>query len=268
MDKAHELELALAAIVGPERVLHRPVDRIAFAADASFYRLIPKAVVFAQGTEEVRALFRLSRQLRVPMTFRAAGTSLSGQAITDGILVEVARHWRGIKVLEGGAADPGPARGHRRPRQPRPAALPRQDGPRSGLHQHLHRGRHPLQQLQRHVLRSGPERLPHPGIADVRAALGQRHRHRRSGRGRCASGRRSPAWPKGLLELKAELEANPALAARIRAKYRMKNTTGYSLNAFLDFERPVDIFRNLLVGSEGTLAFIAEAVLRPCPTCR
>jgi len=76
---------------------------------------------------------------------------------------------------------------------------------------------------------------------------------------------REPALAQGLLALKAELEGNAALAGRIRAKYRMKNTVGYSLNAFLDFDRPLDIFRNLLVGSEGTLAFIAEAVLRTVP---
>jgi len=74
-----------------------------------------------------------------------------------------------------------------------------------------------------------------------------------------------PALAQGLLQLKGELEAHPALAERIRAKYRTKNTTGYSLNAFMDFQRPVDIFRHLLVGSEGTLAFIAEAVLKSVP---
>jgi D-lactate dehydrogenase len=74
-----------------------------------------------------------------------------------------------------------------------------------------------------------------------------------------------PALWQGLLDLKAKLEADPMLVARIRSKYRMKNTTGYSLNAFLDFERPVEILRNLLVGSEGTLAFIAEAVLSTVP---
>ena len=75
-----------------------PMDRIAFASDASFYRLIPKAVVLAQSVDEVAALFRLARETKIPMTFRAAGTSLSGQAVTDGILVEVARHWRTVKV--------------------------------------------------------------------------------------------------------------------------------------------------------------------------
>ena len=78
-------------------------ERVAFAADAGFYRLIPKAVVFAQSVAEVQGLFRFSRESGLPMTFRAAGTSLSGQAISDGILVEVARHWRDIQVLERGA---------------------------------------------------------------------------------------------------------------------------------------------------------------------
>jgi D-lactate dehydrogenase len=55
------------------------------------------------------------------------------------------------------------------------------------------------------------------------------------------------------------------LAERIRRKYRTKNTTGYGINAFLDFERAVDIFAHLLIGSEGTLAFISEAVLNTVP---
>ena len=75
----------------------------------------------------------------------------------------------------------------------------------------------------------------------------------------------SPRWPQGLLTCGARSSRDAALAERIRAKYRTKNTTGYSLNAFLDFERPVDILRHLLIGSEGTLAFIAEAVLSTVP---
>jgi D-lactate dehydrogenase len=76
---------------------------------------------------------------------------------------------------------------------------------------------------------------------------------------------REPALHAGLSGLRRELMASPALAERVRAKYRTKNTTGYSLNALLDFERPVDILRHLLIGAEGTLAFIAEAVLRTVP---
>ena len=99
---AGALRAALERIVPADRVLDRPVDRVAFASDASFYRLIPKAVVLAASAEEVAALFRLARETKVPVTLRAAGTSLSGQAVTDGVLVEVARHFRTVTVEDGG----------------------------------------------------------------------------------------------------------------------------------------------------------------------
>ena len=105
----------LAQVVDRERVLTRPIELIAYASDASFYRLIPRAVVLARSVEEVQGLFRFSRAQRIPLTFRAAGTSLSGQAITDGILVEVARHWRRLTVEEGGKkvrVQPGVIGGH------------------------------------------------------------------------------------------------------------------------------------------------------------
>ncbi len=76
---------------------------------------------------------------------------------------------------------------------------------------------------------------------------------------------KEPRLADGLVDLKRQIETNYPLYNRIRAKYRMKNTTGYSLNAFIDFERPVDIFQHVLIGSEGTLAFIAEAVLNTVP---
>ena len=88
------LRPALEAIVGTDQVRDRPVDRVAFAADASVYRLIPRAVVFPDDLEEIRGLFRFSHASGTPLTFRGAGTSLSGQAISDGVLVE---------VLDGGA---------------------------------------------------------------------------------------------------------------------------------------------------------------------
>ncbi|MBL0313344.1 MAG: FAD-binding oxidoreductase [Holophagaceae bacterium] len=255
---------ALAAIVGSGRVLDRPVDVIAFASDASFYRLIPKAVVFPSSMDEVRSLFRLSRERRIPMTFRAAGTSLSGQAVSDGILVEVARHWRGIQVLEGGAkvkVQPGVIGAHvnhalkpfRAKMGPDPASIAtctvggilsnNSSGMCCGVSQNAY-----------HTLESLTFVLPSGTVIDT--AVPDADDHFREA---------EPALAVGLLRLKADLLANPALAERIRAKYRMKNTCGYSLNAFLDFDRPVDIFRHLLVGSEGTLAFIAEAVLKAVP---
>ncbi len=261
---ATSLRDALVAIVGPDRVLDRPVDLIAFASDASFYRLIPKAVAFAGSIEDVRGLFRLSHETKIPMTFRAAGTSLSGQSVSDGILVEVARNWRGIQVLEGGAkvkVQPGVIGAHvnhalkffKAKMGPDPASINtctvggilsnNSSGMCCGVTQNAY---HTLESLT-FVLPSGTVIDTAGSDADARFREAE------------------PELAQGLLNLKADLLTNPALAERIRAKYKMKNTTGYSLNAFIDFDRPVDIFRNLLVGSEGTLAFIAEAVLKSVP---
>jgi len=264
MTATKTLRQSLETIVEPARVLDRPVERVAFAADAGFYRLIPQAVVFAQSVAEVQGLFQFSHASGLPMTFRSAGTSLSGQAISDGILVEVARHWRDVQVLDGGArvkVQPGcigahvnlALRRHRAKMGPDPASINtctvggilsnNSSGMCCGVVQNAY-----------HTLDSLTFVLPSGTVVDTAAPdADQRFRSL------------EPALAQGLLDLKAEIEASPELSARIRAKYRTKNTTGYSLNAFVDYARPVDIFRNLLVGSEGTLAFISEAVLRTVP---
>ncbi len=113
---SEEIQLALNGFIPKERILVRPIELIACASDASFYRLIPKAVVQTQNLEEIRALFTFSQQTRIPMTFRAAGTSLSGQSISDGLLVEVARNWRERDGRRKRKEDSGAAGSHRRQR--------------------------------------------------------------------------------------------------------------------------------------------------------
>lgn len=80
--------------------------------------------------------------------------------------------------------------------------------------------------------------------------------------------RAEPALCRGLMGIKREIEADPALVARIRAKYEIKNTTGYRLDAYLDGTTPVEILRGLMVGSEGTLGFISEVVFDTLPLDR
>ncbi|HEX7579632.1 MAG TPA: FAD-linked oxidase C-terminal domain-containing protein, partial [Thermoanaerobaculia bacterium] len=255
---------ALSKLIERDRILDRPIDRIAKAADASFYRLVPQAVVQARSEDEILALFRLSHERSVPLTFRAAGTSVSGQAVTDGILVEVAQYWRSLVILEGGTAfraQPGvigatvnaTLKAFRSKMGPDPASITTctLGGILSNNASRMCCG---VTQNAYHTLRSLRLVLPSgtvvdtgdPGADDLLRA-------------------KEPALAAGLLEIKREIDGNAALAARIRSKYRMKNTTGYSLNAFLDYDSPAKILEHVVVGSEGTLAFIAEAVLETVP---
>ncbi len=259
-----EIGAKLRAIIEPARVLTRPIDRIAFASDGSLYRLIPQAVVQPMDVAEVRSLFQLSQQQRVPLTFRAGGTSLSGQAITDGILVDIGRHWRASRVEQNGRTirvQPGliGAQANQELKLygakigPDPASITaaRLGGILSNNASGMCCG---VQQNAYHTLRSLTFLLPSGTLIDTA--------HPDAEATFAAS---EPALSAGLLELKQKIQANPALADRIRRKYLSKNTTGYSLNAFLDFETPLAIFSHLLIGAEGTLAFISEAVLNTVP---
>jgi D-lactate dehydrogenase len=259
------LQQTLAARLGqfmdPARVLTRPIDRIAYASDASLYRLIPLVIAQPVDREEVRRIFALSHELGVPLTFRAAGTSLSGQAITDGILVDIGSHFRGAKVEEQGRAlrvQPGlvgeaanqmlKLYGKKIGPDPASIAAARLGGMLANNASGMCCG---VEQNSYHTLQSMTFLLP--SGTEIDTALPEAEE---------TFARQEPELCAGLLRIKHELEANPALAARIRNKYRMKNTTGYGLNAFLDFETPAAIFSHLLIGSEGTLGFIAEAVLK------
>ncbi len=259
-----QVKSTLTGTIAADRILIRPIELIAYAADASFYRLIPKAVVQAQNVAEIQALFAFSQRMQIPMTFRAAGTSLSGQSISDGLLVEVARNWRDLRVEENGRkirVQPGVigARANQALAPygakigPDPASIAtctlggilsnNSSGMCCGVEQNAY-----------HTLHSMKFLLPSGTIIDTSLPDADQQFHARE-----------PRLAGGVLELKGQLEQKAGLRERVRSKYRMKNTTGYSLNAFLDFDRAVDIFQHVIIGSEGTLAFIAEAVLNTVP---
>ena len=99
----NELHEKLSQILPDERIKTRLIDRVAYANDASYFRLVPQAVVQPSSISETQSLFQFSQQNHIPMTFRAAGTNLTGQAITDGILVDISKHWDKYAVENGGA---------------------------------------------------------------------------------------------------------------------------------------------------------------------
>src|SRR3954452_10274821 len=105
----------LIELLGAERVLTRVIDLVRYASDASPYRLLPRAVVMARDANDVGKVLTFAQSKDIPVTFRAGGPSLNGQSQSDGILVDVRRHWTGVEVLDDGArarVRPGTVLGH------------------------------------------------------------------------------------------------------------------------------------------------------------
>ena len=254
----------LERILPTERIRSRYIDRVTFASDAGFYYLVPEAVVQPVDEEEVRKLFRLSHSRRIPLVFRAGGTSLSGQSVTDGILVDLASHWKGIEVEASGRqvrVQPGITgsmvntrlRKHGRKIGPDPSSI--SSAMMGGILSNNSSGMCcGVAQNAYHTLRFLRFVLP-DGKAYSTEYPEDYGRFRKE----------SAVLHDELLAIRHEILANPELKSRIRSKYGMKNTVGYSLNAFLDHEDPLDIFAHLLIGAEGTLAFLSEAVLDTVP---
>ncbi len=259
-----DLKTDLTRIVPEERIFTRPLERYAYANDASYFRLIPQAVVHPASIEEIRGLFQFSHQNRVPLTFRAAGTSLAGQSVSNGILVVLSRHWGNVQAEEGGAlvrAQPGVVGGFintvlkpfGRRMGPDPASIDaamlggilanNSSGMCCGVVENAY-----------HTIHSLTVVLPNGLVLDTAAPDASA----------CLQ-EGAPVIANGLLELRQRLLADTALAERVRRRYQSKNTDGYSLNALIDFDNPIDILTHLMIGSEGTLGFIAEAVLHTLP---
>jgi D-lactate dehydrogenase len=261
---AQPLRRELEALLGADRVLARAGDIVRYASDASPYRLLPRVVVMARDAGDVAKVLAYGRERDIPVTFRAGGTSLNGQGQTDGILVDVRRHFGGVAVQDGGAlarVKPGTILGHAnrvlaphgRKLGPDPASTDiatvggvvanNSGGMRCGVTRDSYS-----------TVRSLTFVLP-SGTAIDSAAPGAAERFAAE----------EPELAAGLAAIRDEIRADDELSDRIRRKFAIKNTTGYRLCAFLDADEPLEIFRRLIVGSEGTLAFVAEAVFETVP---
>lgn len=257
----------LAALIGPEKVLSGVSDLVRYASDASPYRFLPQVVVVAEDVDDVSAVLSYAHGKGREVVFRAAGTSLNGQAQGEDILVDVRRHWVGVEVLDGGARArirPGTTvvranaalAPHGRVLGPDPASAVACTiggvvaNNASGMTAGTTRNSYRTVSSLTFVLPSGTVVDTADPAADEELA------------------RAEPRLCAGLLALKAEIEADAELTARIRAKYEIKNTNGYRLDAFLDGATPVRILRGLMVGSEGTLGFLSEVVFDTLPLDR
>jgi len=260
-DALHRL---LSEFIPEERLVTDPLRLLTWGTDASFYRLVPQLAVVVESEQEVIRLLAVCTELHTPVTFRAAGTSLSGQAITDSVLVLLGDNWRRCELGVDGAT------------------ITLQPGVIGAA-------------ANRHLAPFGRKIGPDPASIDAAMIGGiaannasgmccgtaQNSYHTLDGvRVVLADGTvldtRDPASRAAFVDQQRDLVGtldalarvardDDRLAARIRHKFRMKNTTGYSLNALVDFVDPIDVLAHLMIGSEGTLGFLSEITYRTVP---
>ena len=248
---------ALLPAIPKERMFHDSLSTLACGTDASFYRLVPKLVIRAKDEKEIAAILHQADRMNIPVTFRAAGTSLSGQALSDSVLVIVSHGWQNWKVLDEGRKirlQPG-IRGGRantfllkygRKIGPDPASI--DSAMIGGIAANNASG-----------MCCGTSENSYKTIADIRIILPDGTVLDTADKSSCDKFRLTHRnFLDGIAAIASEIKADPELEARIRRKYKIKNTTGYSLNAFVDYSEPIDIVKHLLIGSEGTLAFISD----------
>ncbi len=255
-----DLYYKLIKKIDKNRIYHDPLYTLAFGTDASFYRLIPRMVIRAADEEEVALIMRECSVLKIPVTFRAAGTSLSGQAITDSVLVIAGEQWKKYNIdtenntitlqpgLTGGVVNRILSK-YGRKIGPDPASIESAmiggiaANNASGMCCGTSENTYKTIKYIRIIFADG-------SLLDT-GDLSSREVFRKSHAGLISE----------ITELAISAKSNTVLAERIRRKYKMKNTTGYSLNSLVDFSDPFDIIEHLMVGSEGTLGFIAGITL-------
>ena len=251
----------LGNILPKDRIYTDELRTLGWGTDASFYRLIPKIVVRSNGEQELSAIVKLASKYKMPFTFRAAGTSLSGQSVSDSVLIVAGKNWEKYEIGDGqnsirlqpgivGARVNEILKPYGRVFPPDPASIGSAMvggivcNNASGMNCGVHANSDRMLISARIILADGTVL----DTGDEKSKEEFRNTH--------------PEFIKKIEDLRDRVRANKPLAERIGYKYSIKNVTGLNLRPLIAYDDPFDIIAHSLVGSEGTLAFLAEVTMK------
>ncbi len=251
----------LKKMVSADRIYTDELRTLGWGTDASFYRMIPKVVVRSDTEQEVSQIVKLCSKHKLPFTFRAAGTSLSGQSCTDSVLIVAGKHWEGYELSQGldtirlqpgivGSRVNEILKPYGRVFPPDPASIGSAMvggiviNNASGMNCGVHANSDRMLLSARIILTDGT--MLDTGSQESRRKFRETH----------------PEFIAKIEALRDKVRADEELASRIRTKYSIKNVTGLNLRPLIAYDDPFDIITHSMVGSEGTLAFLAEVTMK------
>ena len=251
----------LRQFIPSDRVYTDELRTLGWGTDASFYRQIPKVVIRSDGEAEISKIVQLCKKHKCPFTFRAAGTSLSGQSCTDSVLIVAGKHWEKYELAadkESIKLQPGIVGGrvnqilkpYGRVFPPDPASIGSAMvggivvNNASGMNCGVHANSDRMMLSARIILPDGT--VLDTGSEESREEFRKTH----------------PDFLDRIEKLRDRVRADKDLADRISRKYSIKNVTGLNLRPLVAYDDPFDIIAHSMVGSEGTLGFLSEVTMK------